>query len=339
MVTGTEGTDVNDPRTDHYEPRAYLVRHVTRYDSALPREAAYERGRLFPREAPSQRVLAATTRVEPEPDVIAVHTDVYGNPSSYLEIRTEHTRLRIEKEFRVHVAWPRPDLEALDRWTVAEAAAWAAASGDPFETTEFLLPSPLVELHPDVRAYALEHLAPSRPLGEAVLGLVHGIYTDFTYRNGATTVRTTLPELLQLRAGVCQDFAHLAIGCLRAVGLPARYVSGYIETQPPPGKPKLQGSDASHAWASVSTPLGTWLDLDPTNDHLADSRYVVTAWGREFGDVSPLRGIVYGEDSPSTLTVGVDVIRLDDEGNPIALPVAAPDDPSHESPLDVRGGS
>lgn len=332
-------TNAGDTNVDHYAPRDYLVRHVTRYDSELPREAAYERGRLLPREAPSQRILSAVTRVEPEPDVVAVHADLYGNPSSYLEIRTEHTRLHIEKEFRVHVAWPRPDVEALDRWTVDEAAAWNAAHGDPAETTEFLLPSPLVALHTDVRAYAARHLPGDRPLGAALLGLVHGIYTDFTYRNGVTTVRTTLPELLELRAGVCQDFAHLAIGCLRAAGLPARYVSGYIETQPPPGKPKLQGSDASHAWASVRTPLGTWVDLDPTNDHFADSRYVVTAWGREFGDVSPLRGIVYGEDSPSTLTVGVDVIRLDGDGNPIELPVPRPEPEPGDAPLDVRGGS
>ena len=123
-------------------------------------------------------------------------------------------------------------------------------------------------------------------------------------------MRTTLPELLALRQGVCQDFTHLALGCLRAVGLPARYVSGYLETAPPPGRPKLEGSDASHAWASVMVPGGGWVDLDPTNDHLADSRYVVTAWGRDFRDVSPLKGVIFTESSGSSLEVGVDVVRL-----------------------------
>ena len=170
-----------------------------------------------------------------------------------------------------------------------------AERSDPVEFAEFTLPSPLVAVGARVRAYAAEVLAPSRPLGEAIDALTHRIHSDFTYRKGATSVKTTLGELLELRQGVCQDFAHLAVGCLRAVGLPARYVSGYLETAPPPGRPKLRGADATHAWAAVLTPTGDWLDLDPTNDHFADSRYIVTAWGRDFSDVSPLRGVVFTE--------------------------------------------
>lgn len=296
---------------EHFTPRSYRVKHVTTYSYGSPRVAAYERGRMTPRPAPSQRVLESTTSVEPQPAQISRHTDGYGNPSYYIEVRQPHTVLQITKESVVRVAWPRPDLERLDRWTVAEAAALIAERGDPIDRVEFLLPSPQVVLTAEVSEYAAQTLHPDRPFGEAVLALTHGIYTDFTYRNGATTVRTTLPELLELRAGVCQDFAQLAIGALRSVGLPARYVSGYIETAPPPGKEKLAGSDASHAWASVLTPDGDWLDLDPTNDHVADSRYIVSAWGRDFTDVSPLRGIVYGEKTSSALQVGVDVIRLD----------------------------
>jgi transglutaminase-like putative cysteine protease len=151
-------------------------------------------------------------------------------------------------------------------------------------------------------------------LGEALVGLYSTIYRDFKYELGATSVRTTLPELLRLRKGVCQDFAHLAVGCLRSVGLPARYVSGYVETSPPPGQPKLEGSDASHAWTSVLVPGGEWIDLDPTNDHFADSRYIVTAWGRDFRDVSPLKGVVYTESKKSTLEVKVDVFRVNPDG-------------------------
>lgn len=297
---------------DHYAPRTYKVRHVTTYDYELPRSSAYERGRMTPRESPSQTVASSETLVEPDADVISQHLDVYGNPSYYIEVRSPHTRLRITKRSVVEVAWPRPDLERLNRWTVAEAAARIAETGDRVDRAEFLLPSPQVALTDEVAAYGAAYLQPDVPFGDAMLGLTKGIYRDFTYKNGATTVRTTLDELLDLRAGVCQDFAQLAIGCLRMVGLPARYVSGYIETQPPPGKQKLEGSDASHAWTSVLVPDGTWLDLDPTNNHFADSRYIVSAWGRDFTDVSPLRGIVYGEKTASTLDVGVDVIRVPD---------------------------
>lgn len=295
---------------DHYAPRTYKVRHVTTYEYELPRDAAYERGRMTPRESPSQHVVDTETIVEPEPDVVSDHLDVYGNPSYYIEVRSPHTMLRITKRSVVEVEWPRPNFEHLNQWTVAEAVAAIEATGDPLDRAEFLLPSPQVELAPAVAEYGARYLHPDAPFGDAVLALTTGIYRDFTYKNGVTTVRTTLSELLELGQGVCQDFAQLAIGCLRMVGLPARYVSGYIETQPPPGKVKLEGSDASHAWASVLTPDGTWLDLDPTNNHFADSRYVVSAWGRDFTDVSPLRGIVYGERTASTLEVGVDVIRV-----------------------------
>ncbi|NLJ55201.1 MAG: transglutaminase family protein, partial [Intrasporangiaceae bacterium] len=143
--------------------------------------------------------------------------------------------------------------------------------------------------------------------------LLHGINEDFAFNSKATTVRTTLPELLGIRAVVCQDFAHLALGALRSVGLLARYVSGYIETTPAPGATKLVGSDASHAWVSVRVPDGSWVDLDPTNDHFCDSRYLVSAWGRDFADVSLLKGVIYTQDdvtTSSTLRVGVDVTRV-----------------------------
>lgn len=210
----------------------------------------------------------------------------------------------------VHVAWPEVDLAGLNRWTVESAAEAIRDTGDPVTRATYLLPSPLVEVDEAVKAYAASVLAPEAPLGDAIVALTHAIFTDFAYRSGVTNVRTTLQDLLELRQGVCQDFTHLALGCLRAAGLPGRYVSGYLETSPPPGQQRLEGSDASHAWASVLTPGGDWVDLDPTNDHLADSRYVVTAWGRDFRDVSPLKGVIYTESTTSSLDVGVDVTRL-----------------------------
>lgn len=293
-----------------YGPHRYRVRHVTRYTYDDVLEACYNRGLLQPRETPTQRVLASDVVATPPSDLMASHLDYFGNHSLYLETREPTTELTVAATSVVEVNWPEPDLAGLDAWTVAGAAAELAASLDAVELAEFTLPSPLVAIGTKVHAYAASELRPERPLGEALTALLHRIHDDFGYRQGTTSVRTTLAELLELRQGVCQDFAHLAVGCLRSVGLPARYVSGYLETAPAPGKEKLQGADATHAWASVLTPRGDWLDLDPTNDHFADSRYIVTAWGRDFSDVSPLRGVVFTEAATSDLVVEVDVDPL-----------------------------
>lgn len=290
--------------------RRYRVRHVTRYTYDDVLEACYNRGLLQPRDVPGQVVISSEVVATPPSEVVTTHLDYFGNPSVYLECRTPTRELVVAATSVVEVDRPVPDLAALDAWTVSAAADELARTTDPVEWVEFTLPSPLVALGPAVRAYAADVLAPGRPLGEAVGALVHRIHHDFRYAQGATSVRTTLAELLDLRQGVCQDFAHLAVGCLRAAGLPARYVSGYLETAPPPGREKLQGADATHAWAAVAVPGGTWVDLDPTNDHLTDSRYIVTAWGRDFSDVSPLRGVVFTEAGSSSLTVEVDVDPL-----------------------------
>jgi transglutaminase-like putative cysteine protease len=293
-----------------YGRRRYRVRHVTRYTYSGVLEACYNRGVLQPREAPGQQVISSEVLATPPSELVSSHTDYYGNSSVYLECRAPTTELVIAATSVLEVDRTPPDIAALDVWTVAGAAAHLAEHADPVEFAEFTLPSPQVALGSEVHAYAASVLRPERPLGEAVEALVHRIHADFRYRKGATSVRTTLAELLELRQGVCQDFAHLAVGCLRAVGLPARYVSGYLETAPPPGRPKLQGADATHAWASVLTPSGDWLDLDPTNDHFIDSRYLLTAWGRDFSDVSPLRGVVFTEAATSKLVVEVDVDPL-----------------------------
>jgi transglutaminase-like putative cysteine protease len=162
------------------------------------------------------------------------------------------------------------------------------------------------------RDYAADSFADGRPLLDAVQSLTAQIHSDFTYEPGSTSVATPLAEVFEQRKGVCQDFAHLGIACLRSVGLPARYVSGYIETDPPPGKPKLKGVDGSHAWLSVFVPEAGWLDIDPTNDRVVNSRYVVTAHGRDYRDVPPLNGVIYTEAKTQTLRVAVDVIALQD---------------------------
>ena len=301
-------------RPEQHTPRRYEVRHRTEYTYAADVTASFGRACLRPRETPTQRVLSHTIVIEPTPDVLEEHLDLFGNYSHHLEISAPHSRLLVEKTSVVAVHVPPVDLGALDAWTVAEAADALRADPavDPVERAAFVLPSTLVALTDDVVAFARTLVWPDRPLGQAVAAVVHDLHAQFAYAKGATSVTTTLPELLRTRAGVCQDFAHLAVACFRAAGLPARYVSGYLETQPPPGQEKLEGSDATHAWASVQVPGGAWIDLDPTNDQLTDSRYVTTAWGRDFRDVSPLKGVIFTEGQGSRLAVGVDVIRLPD---------------------------
>lgn len=307
-------TPSGEPRESNHSRRRYEVRHRTTYTYEEYVTDSFGRALLQPRDTRQQRVLDHRVEVTPDPHVLTHHVDHFGNHSSFYEVRTPHTTLDVSKVSLLEIEWPPPDIDRLDGWTVAQAAdAIAEGSGiDRAEASPYLLPSALVDATaPEVMAYATAVLTPERPLGEALTALYSEIHADFAYAKGTTSVKTTLPELLAQREGVCQDFAHLAAGCLRAVGIPARYVSGYIETTPPPGQVKLAGSDASHAWVAAMTPDGDWVDLDPTNDHFADSRYVVTGWGRDFRDVSPIRGVIFSDGSGSTLDVGVDVIRRD----------------------------
>lgn len=296
----------------HESARSYEVRHRTHYRYQGEVTGSYGRTHLTPRDLPTQSCTTANLLIEPAPDVTSSHVDHFGNASHYVEVRTPHTELVITSISTVTVHRPIPDLDLLDRWTVASAVAALAQLPDRLDAVTYALPSPLVTPTPAVAAYARTILVPDRPLGEALRALVHAIHDGFSYESGATSVSTTLDELLEERAGVCQDFAHLAIGCLRSVGLPARYLSGYLETQPAPGTEKLQGADASHAWLSVLAPDGGCWDLDPTNEQQPDSRYVVAAWGRDYADVTPMKGVIFTEGKKSTLDVGVDVIRLGD---------------------------
>ena len=306
-----------------YAPRRYRVRHATTYRYlGGDVTTCFERGMLELRQCDSQTVIESDLRITPDPGLLTTHLDRFGNKQFYAEIDQPYRKLAVVKESLVDVHWPMPDLARLNQLSVGEAADWFAGldpGGVPgmtsLELATYLLPSRLVSLAPEVHEYARRVLPEDAPLGDAVLGLARTIFAEFKYTKGVTSTRTTLAEVLSMKAGVCQDFAHLAVGCLRSVGLPARYVSGYIETRPAPGKVKLAGSDATHAWASAAVPGQDggveWVDLDPTNDHLADSRYIVTAWGRDFSDVSPLRGVVFSDATSSSLKVGVDVIPVD----------------------------
>lgn len=298
-------------------PRTYRVRHTTRYTYDEDVVGCYERGFLSLRPTPTQTLRAIEVTVSPEPDVNAAHWDFFGNESFYVEVRTPYTTFEATMAAEVAVAWAPVDVAALDRFTVAEAvAAIRAEDVDPVLETAYRLPSALVELGPRVAEFADTILAPERAFGEALTDLYGTIYRDFSYRKGATSVRTTLPEILDLKAGVCQDFAHLAIGGLRSVGLPARYVSGYIETVRDPGQPRLVGADASHAWFSTWAPGTGWFDFDPTNDQIPPRQHITTAWGRDYSDVTPLKGVLFG-GGEHTLEVAVDVARLELSTTPV----------------------
>lgn len=290
----------------------YEVTHRTEYEYAAEVTASYEQLHLLPRDVPGQRCIHSEVVVVPTPEVYRERRDFFGNRVSYVEIHEPHTQLTVTAKSVVEVDERPAELSLFGNrpWEEAREEIRGGAEPGPVEVAQFVLGSPLAEPADIYLDYALESFKPSRPLLEAVLSLSARINADFKYEPGSTSVSTPLAVAFKQRKGVCQDFAHLGIACLRSIGLPARYVSGYIETDPPPGQPKLKGVDGSHAWLSVLVPEAGWLDVDPTNDRLVNARYVVTAHGRDYGDVPPLGGVIYTEGKTQKLKVAVDVVAL-----------------------------
>jgi transglutaminase-like putative cysteine protease len=282
----------------------YEVTHRTEYEYAAPVSASYGKAHLLPRETPVQVCRRAEVRFDPLPDDRSEHTDSYGNRALNFAILRPHTTLAVTGVSVVEVREPRAvSLLGNQPWEHATGAV------DP-DAVEFRLDSPRVAASTELARFAASSFAEGRPIVEAVADLVHRIHGEFDYVPGATTVTSTIEELMASRQGVCQDFAHLAIGCLRSVGLAARYVSGYLETDPPPGKARVPGADQSHAWASVFVPGDGWIDVDPTNDRFVNDRYVTTAWGRDYGDVPPIEGVIFTHGNEHTMTVTVDVVPM-----------------------------
>ena len=287
----------------------YTVTHRTEYGYDDVVTGSYGCAFLLPRQVPGRQRVDASVVIEPTPVDQREHLDLYGNRSLYFSVLREHHRLVVTATSRVEVA-PTPFLPDGPPWEEVAALLRRGLGVETVEASEFTLPSPKVTLSDAVAAYVAPSFPPGRPVVAGALDLMHRVHAEFDYEPGATSVSTGLDEVLAQRSGVCQDFAHLFVGCLRSIGLAARYVSGYLETQPPPGQTKLQGADASHAWAGVYVPDHGWVDLDPTNDLIVDDRFVVTAWGRDYGDVPPLKGVIFTESAKSTLDVAVDVTRV-----------------------------
>lgn len=290
----------------------YRVHHVTEYRYQSPVSSSYGQLCLLPRRTITQRPISGSVTIEPGPAESRERMDSFGNRVGYFHVDRAHTRLRVIATSEVEIDDRSGDipLEANRPlgWT---RRAMAELDGpDRVDAAMFQLDSPRVRVEEKVRAYAAESFEDRRPLIECLSDLVHRIYRDFQFQVDATKVTSTIDDLFETGGGVCQDFAHLAVGCLRASGLPGRYVSGYIETDPPPGKPKIQGADASHAWVSTLVPGAGWIDFDPTNDQFVNDRYVTTAFGRDYSDITPVKGVIYSDDGVTQLDVAVDVTRL-----------------------------
>ncbi|MET0994675.1 MAG: transglutaminase family protein [Mycobacterium sp.] len=306
----TADPDGQDPGIGTGSSRCYQITHRTVYRYSDVVTSSYGRGFLTPRDSARQRCLSHQLLIDPEAADSSTSRDAYGNKSSYFHVTQRHQTLSITSHSVVEVDPIPAELydggSARAPWEISRPVGLEGALA-----TEFTLDLQPPEITDEVRDYAAASFAPERPLIEVLRDLSTSIYSDFTYRRGSTTVSTQVNEVLAAREGVCQDFARLAIACLRANGLAASYVSGYLATDPPPGKERMVGIDATHAWPAVWTPQNQWLGFDPTNDKMVDERFIIVGWGRDYADVPPLRGIIYTDSKKSVIEVAVDVAPFD----------------------------
>ncbi|MCG6862761.1 MAG: transglutaminase family protein [Chromatiaceae bacterium] len=288
----------------------YHINHLTRYLYDTSVSLCHNIAHLKPRDLPHQKVLSSHLRIDPWPAVSSEHTDFFGNRVGYFCIQQAHRSLEVGIVSEVEVAAPEiPDFAASPAWEQVVSTLREGRSEEVIKSRIFSLPSPYIVREPEALEFSRASFPPGRPILEAAADLMGRIYRELEFDPHFTTVATPIAEVLEHRKGVCQDFAHLGIAGLRALGLAARYVSGYLETLPPPGQPKLQGADASHAWFAVFVPGTGWVDFDPTNDQIPHEQHVTTALGRDFHDVTPLHGVFYG-GGEHRLEVEVDVNRL-----------------------------
>lgn len=291
----------------------YTIKHRTWYAYAEAAPVCHNMLHLAPRDMPRQVCSDYQLGIVPEPAFIMRRSDWFGNFVDYFSIEGSHNGLEVTSQCAVQVS-SAPKLTPSDSlpWEAVVRQSTADAATADLTIYQLTLRSARVRPSAQLRDYAFPSFTAGRPIVEAIVDLTARIYRDFEFDPKATTVHTPLEELLKLRRGVCQDFAHLAIGCVRSMGLPCRYVSGYLRTTPPPGKPRMIGADASHAWASVHCgPLG-WVDFDPTNNALIGESHISIGWGRDYGDVCPIQGVFVGGGEHS-MGVSVDVIPADEK--------------------------
>ena len=298
--------------------RRYRITHHTTYTYDDDVTDSYGMVVARPRESTEQRVVEHELWTEPGHADLHTHLDGEGNAATYFHVTEPHRRLVVSAVSIVECRVPATGRSVAEAYA---ATAWEDAR--PLErrdlpeaavVAQYAFASPLVDLDPTVRDYAAVSFTPGRPLVEAVVDLTHRVHEEFDYRPGSTSVATRVPDVLASRRGVCQDFAHVMIAGLRSLGLAARYVSGYLSTDPPPGRERVVGADATHAWLEVWVPgpdgTSGWLSVDPTNDCVTGDRHVTVAWGRDYADVPPVKGLIFTEATESTMKVTVDVAPL-----------------------------
>jgi transglutaminase-like putative cysteine protease len=285
----------------------YRITHNTTYRYSEPASLSQNELFLHPRETDTQHVVESRLTIGPEPRYLSRRIDYFGNIARVFMVQQPHKELAIAATSIVNITAPViAPAAATPPWETVAQRLKAHELPAELDAYQFVFASPLITLGSAARDYAIPSFAPGTPVLAGAVDLTRRIYTEFSYDKSATTVDTSVDQVLISRKGVCQDFAHAAISCLRSLGLAARYVSGYLKTTPPPGKPKLIGTDASHAWISLFVPDAGWVDLDPTNNLIPGETHITLAWGRDYGDITPVKGVVMGGGS-HTLSVVVNV--------------------------------
>ena len=289
----------------------YKIVHRTTYKYKYPVSVGNHVACLKPRTLLHHHVARSELRIQPTPATRTERMDYFGNLLCFFTVQEPHKELVVEARSEVIIngntaPWPQQSLP----WEEAARLLPNDHSPAGLEAYQFGFESPRIRIRPEFASYALQSFTPGRPMLDALLDLNARIHKDFRFDSKSTNVRTPTEEVFRKRRGVCQDFAHLQIACLRSLNIAARYVSGYLRTYPPPGQQRLVGADASHAWVSAYCPGIGWLDMDPTNNVVPSNGHVTLAWGRDYGDVSPLRGLILGGGA-HTLKVGVDMEPID----------------------------
>jgi len=289
----------------------YKIVHRTTYKYKYPVSVGSHVACLRPRSLPGRQLTQSELQIMPTPAIMTERVDYFGNHQYLFTIEEPHNELIVEARSRVVIEDDKRDPHPpSSQWEEVAKSLPADHSPAALEAYQFRFESPRIRLRPEFARYARQSFTPRRPFVEGLLDLTTRIHGDFRFDAKVTTVRTQIEEVFRKKRGVCQDFAHIQIACLRSINLPARYVSGYLRTYPPPGQPRMVGADASHAWVSAYCPGCGWLDVDPTNGVIPSTGHVTIAWGRDFGDVSPLHGLILGGGA-HTLKVGVDLEVVD----------------------------
>jgi transglutaminase-like putative cysteine protease len=284
----------------------YKISHRTTYKYVYPVSFGNHVACLKPRSFLRNKLVRNELHIHPEPTTCTERVDYFGNLLCFFTIEEPHEELTVEARSEVVIDSGAERSRQSLPWEQSAKELAEDQGAEALEARQFQFESPRIRMRPEFAAYALESFTPGRPMREALLDLTTRIHKDFRFDSKVTTVRTPTEEVFKKRRGVCQDFAHVQIACLRSIDIAARYVSGYLRTYPPPGKPRLVGADASHAWVSAYCRGLGWLDMDPTNDVAPSDGHVTLAWGRDYGDVSPLRGLILG-GGEHTLEVAVDM--------------------------------